>query len=158
MEEIRYGFLQSLLLAGARDCRRCSQAEQVQNPSVFLSTNAWAECRLGAFIGRNTVTLFEINWNKAISNTEIRARSTFTVKPMLQPLRSSLYGMDLTLFQFISDGSQHIWISAFYSALFVSFAEKLHTKIFGRKQWCNELKMKLSQMVPNLACKGVILR
>ncbi len=40
-------FLQLPLLAGARDCRQCSQAQQVQNPTIFLPINAWAECRLG---------------------------------------------------------------------------------------------------------------
>ncbi len=32
------------LLPDARDCRQCCQAEQVQNPTVFLPINAWAEC------------------------------------------------------------------------------------------------------------------
>ncbi len=41
-------FLQSPLLAGARDRRQCCQAQQVQNPTVFLPINVWAGCRLGA--------------------------------------------------------------------------------------------------------------
>ncbi len=41
-------FLQLPLLAGACDCRQCCQAQQVQNPTVLLSINVWAECRVGA--------------------------------------------------------------------------------------------------------------